>query len=130
MCSAIAFGAKPAMSRSIVIASSGWRLTMKKVTRLAVVAAHRRDVEIGDVVGGLGVVGRHVDGDVERVAAAVERGVVERIVDRLLPGGPPFSVMIGAITLTSWAMQAIFTRSARRMKVLSAQPTRSTSSKL
>ena len=43
---------------------------------------------------------------------------------------PPFSVMIGAITFTSCAMQAIFTRSERRMKVLRMQPTRSTSSKL
>ena len=58
---------------------------MKKVTRLAVAAAHGRDVEVGHVVGDRRVVGRAVDGDGERVAAAVERGVVVGVVDRLLP---------------------------------------------
>ena len=37
--------------------------------------------------------------------------------------GPFGSVMIGAITLTSCAMQAILTTSERRMKVLRMQPT-------
>ena len=85
MCSTIAVGAKPAMPISIVIASSGWRLTMKKVTVLAVIA-HGRDIEIGHVVGRLGVVCRNVDGEPKRLAATVERGVVERVVDRLPPG--------------------------------------------
>ena len=38
--------------------------------------------------------------------------------------------MIGAMTFTSCAMQAIFTTSERRMKVLRMQPTWSASSKL
>jgi hypothetical protein len=43
---------------------------------------------------------------------------------------PLASVMIGAMTFTSCAMQASFTTSERRMKVLMMQPTCSTSSKL
>ena len=38
--------------------------------------------------------------------------------------------MIGAMTFTNCAMQAIFTTSERRMKVLRMQPTWSASSKL
>ena len=59
---------------------------MKKVSVLPSAARTADDVEIGDVVGDLGVVGRPVDGDVQRVAAAVERGELIGIVDRLLPG--------------------------------------------
>ena len=43
---------------------------------------------------------------------------------------PPFSVMIGAMTFTSCAMQAILTTFDLRMKVFRMQPTCSTSSKL
>ena len=43
---------------------------------------------------------------------------------------PPFLVMMGAITLTNCAMQAIFTRSQLRMSVFSIEPTKSASSKL
>jgi hypothetical protein len=37
--------------------------------------------------------------------------------------GPPGSVMIGAITLTSWARHAAFTRSACFSKEISRLPT-------
>jgi hypothetical protein len=42
--------------------------------------------------------------------------------------GPPFSVMIGAITLTSWARQAAFTRSAWLRSEMQAPPKASASS--
>jgi hypothetical protein len=36
--------------------------------------------------------------------------------------GPPGSVAIGAMTLTSWARQATFTRSAWRSSAISSEP--------
>ena len=43
---------------------------------------------------------------------------------------PPVSVMIGAMTLTSWARQAILTRSLWRIRLIIRQPTISASSKV
>ena len=43
---------------------------------------------------------------------------------------PPSSVMMGAITFTSWARHAIFTRSAWRIRVMSMDPTSRASSKV
>ena len=53
--------------------------------RLAVGVLDGGDVEIGHVVGDLGIVGRPIDGDVQRVTAAIERGVLVGVVGRLLP---------------------------------------------
>ena len=44
--------------------------------------------------------------------------------------GPPGSVMMGPITLTSWARQATLTRSAWFISTISAPPLTSASSKL
>ena len=43
---------------------------------------------------------------------------------------PPGSVMIGAIAFTSWARQAIFTRSAFRSSVMSNVPTTTASARV
>ena len=130
MCFARSSSPKPVTGMSRSIASVRWRLTRKTVTIPSPLST-AADVEIGDVVRHLAVIGRRVHRHVERR----RRGRRARRTGRDSRSSSsrrarPFSARIGAMTFTSCAMQAIFTRSERRMNSLSRQPMKSASSRL
>ena len=65
--------------------------------------------------------------EIKHLALTKPGGMQEWVENRLPPGRTARLVMIGAITLTSWARQAILTRSACCRREISMQPTSSAS---